>query len=254
MSKLYKGAMHPYICIGVKYMRLDKFIVGCSKASRSEVKKFVKNGRITVNNVVQKKSDIHIDEINDVITLDGQHLLYREFIYLMLNKPAGYISATYDKKLPVVVDLIPDEFKHFDAFPVGRLDIDTEGLLVLTNDGKFTHEVTSPKKNVYKTYYAKLDAPAQEEDIQTFLQGMNLGDFTTKTAYLEILDNPCEVFVKICEGKFHQVKRMCEKVGKKVIYLKRISIGDLHLDENLQLGESRELTKEELLLIRNEGK
>ena len=227
-------------------MRLDKFISNCGAASRSEVKKLVKNGCVTVNGVPAKKADISVDENGDVICVNGTELNYRKYIYLMLNKPQGYISATEDKHYPVVVDLIPEEYSHFNAFPVGRLDIDTEGLLILTNDGQFDHNMTSPKKNVYKRYFARLDKPAEEKDIEIFAAGMEFKEFTAKSAKLEIRENPKEVYIEIAEGKFHQVKRMCERVGKTVVYLKRVAIGSLVLDENLGLGEIRELTDEEL--------
>ena len=227
-------------------MRLDKFISNCGAASRSEVKKLVKNGCVTVNGVPAKKADISVDENGDVICVNGTELNYRKYIYLMLNKPQGYISATEDKHYPVVVDLIPEEYSHFNAFPVGRLDIDTEGLLILTNDGQFDHNMTSPKKNVYKRYFARLDKPAEKKDIEIFAAGMEFKEFTAKSAKLEICENPKEVYIEIAEGKFHQVKRMCERVGKTVVYLKRVAIGSLVLDENLGLGEIREFTDEEL--------
>lgn len=227
-------------------MRLDKFIVNCGKASRSEVRKLVRQGRVRVNGNVASKSDMNVNETSDIITLDGQSMVYREFVYLMLHKPAGYVSATVDKKFPPVTDLVPEEYSHFKVFPVGRLDIDTEGLLLLTNDGKFSHKITSPKKEVYKTYFARLDKSAEISDITTFENGMDLGDFAAKPAKLEICDDPCEVYVSVCEGKFHQVKRMCEKVDKTVCYLKRIKIGNLSLPDNLKIGDVRELTQSEM--------
>ncbi len=232
-------------------MRLDKYISSCGAATRSEIKKLVKAGAVSVNGQTAKKPDEKIDENNDVITVSGKELKYREFVYLMLNKPQGYISATEDKHYPVVVDLVPKEYSHFNVFPVGRLDIDTEGLLLLTNDGHFDHEMTSPKKNVYKRYFARLDKPAEEIDIEYFKQGMEFKDFTAKSAVLEITSNPCEVYIEIAEGKFHQVKRMCERVGKTVTYLKRVKIGDLKLDEELAPGEIRELSTDELNLLIN---
>ncbi len=232
-------------------MRLDKYISNCGAATRSEVKKLVKGGAVTVNGTAAKKADMKIDESTDVIEVMGERLIYREFVYLMLNKPQGYISATEDKHYPVVVDLVDEEYAHFNVFPVGRLDIDTEGLLLLTNDGHFDHELTSPKKNVYKRYFARVDKPMEEKDIDAFKQGMEFKDFTAKSARLEITSNPCEVYIEIAEGKFHQVKRMCERVGKNVTYLKRVKIGDLMLDEELGIGEMRELSEEELKLLIN---
>lgn len=230
-------------------MRLDKFVSNCGAATRSEVKKLVKNGAVTVNGVTAKKPDIKIDENNDVICVSGVELNYKKFVYLMLNKPEGYISATEDKHYPVVTELVPEEYAHYNVFPVGRLDIDTEGLLILTNDGQFDHSMTSPKKNVYKRYFARLDKPAEPEDIEVFKKGMEFKDFTAKSARLEITENPAEVYIEIAEGKFHQVKRMCERVGKNVIYLKRVAIGSLPLDEALEKGEVRPLTEDEMRLL-----
>ena len=198
---------------------------------------------------VVKKGDLHIDENKCEVYVGDKKIIYREFVYLMLNKPKGYISATEDKHYKTVIDLVPDEYSHFNVFPVGRLDIDTEGLLILSNDGAFAHNMTSPKKNVYKKYFAKLNEPACEEDIEIFKAGMEFKEFRAKSALLEITKNPQEVYISICEGKFHQVKRMCERVGKTVEYLKRVSIGKLELDTSLQLGEIRELTEEEIELL-----
>lgn len=230
-------------------MRLDRFISNCGYASRSEAKKLIKQGIVSVDNKTAKSADMNVSE--DAVVYVGQtELRYRKYVYLMLNKPDGYISATEDKKYPVVTDLVGEEYAHFNVFPVGRLDIDTEGLLILTNDGSLAHELTSPSKNVYKRYFARLNSEAEESDIAEFKNGMEFKDFTAKPALLEITDNPNEVYIEIAEGKFHQVKRMCERVGKNVTYLKRVSIGALKLDETLKTGEIRELTEDELKLIR----
>lgn len=226
-------------------MRIDKYISGCGYASRKEVKKLIKQGLVTVRGIVCKKAEEQVGEDSEVY-VNGERLVYREFVYLMLNKPQGYVSAVFDKKYPVVTDLVGEEYAHFEVFPVGRLDIDTEGLLLLTNDGKFAHEMTSPKKNVYKRYFARLDKPMVESDIEEFAKGMEFKEFTAKSARLEITDNPREVYIEIAEGKFHQVKRMCERVGKTVTYLKRVAVGSLTLDESLPLGGIRELTQEEM--------
>lgn len=226
-------------------MRIDKYIANCGYASRKDVKKLIKQGAVTVNGEVCKKAEAQVDE-DSVVCVNGEQLVYREFVYLMLNKPQDYVSAVFDKKYPVVTDLVDEEYAHFEVFPVGRLDIDTEGFLILTNDGQFAHEMTSPKKNVYKRYFARVDKPMEESDIEEFAKGMEFKDFTAKSARLEITDNPCEVYIEIAEGKFHQVKRMCERVGKTVIYLKRVSIGGVMLDESLPLGGVRELTQQEL--------
>lgn len=234
---------------GSKQMRIDKYIANCGYASRKDVKKLIKQGLVTVDGRVCKKPEEQADEQSKVC-VNGERLVYREFVYLMLNKPQGYVSAVFDKKYPVVTEFVGEEYAHFEVFPVGRLDIDTEGLLLLTNDGAFTHEMTSPKKNVYKRYFARVDKPMEESDKEEFARGMEFKDFTAKSARLEITENPCEVYIEIAEGKFHQVKRMCERVGKTVTYLKRVAIGSLKLDENLEIGEVRELTQEELDMLR----
>ena len=226
-------------------MRIDKYIANCGYASRKDVKKLIKQGAVTVNGEVCKKAEAQVDE-GGIVCVNGERLVYREFVYLMLNKPQGYVSAVFDKKYPVVTDLVDEEYAHFEVFPVGRLDIDTEGFLILTNDGQFAHEMTSPKKNVYKRYFARVDKPMEENDIEEFAKGMEFKEFTAKSARLEITDNPCEVYIEIAEGKFHQVKRMCERVGKNVVYLKRVAIGNVGLDESLPLGGARELTPQEL--------
>ena len=230
-------------------MRLDKFLSDCGFGTRKEVKAFIKKGIVSVNGVSEKDSGKNVSE-NDEVTVSGEKAVYREFVYIMMNKPQGYISATEDKHYPVVTDILSAEYKHFEPAPAGRLDIDTEGLLILTNDGKLNHELTSPKKDVYKTYFAILDKEAEESDIKAFADGMEFKEFTSKSAVLEICENKKEVYISIAEGKFHQVKRMCERVGKTVTYLKRVSMGDLKLDETLLPGEYRELTEEELKILK----
>lgn len=221
-------------------MRLDKFLSDSTDMSRKDIKQLIKKKSVTVNGGIITKPETQVEE-NDAVTVNGQAVLYRRFIYLMLNKPSGYVSATEDKKYPVVTDLVPKEYRHFDVFPAGRLDIDTEGLLILTNDGEFVHDITSPKKNVYKRYFARLDKPAGDEDISVFAEGMEFKDFTAKPARLEICVGGTEAYVEIAEGKFHQVKRMFERVGKTVLYLKRVSIGGLELPEDLAPGEVKEI-------------
>ena len=229
-------------------MRIDKYISDCGYASRKDVKKLIKQGLVFINGEVCKKPEEQTDE-NSIVEVDGERLIYREFVYLMLNKPQGCVSAVYDKKYPVVTEFVPEEYAHFEVYPVGRLDIDTEGLLILTNDGQFAHEMTSPKKDVYKRYFAVLDKPMEEKDVEIFAGGMEFKEFTAKSAKLEITENPNEVYIEIAEGKFHQVKRMCERVGKTVTYLKRVAIGNLKLDKSLEKGEVRELTKDELDML-----
>lgn len=229
-------------------MRLDKYIAACGNESRKDVKKLIKQGLVTVDGIVCTKAELQVNE-KSIVCVSGKEIYYRQFVYLMMNKPSGYVSAVFDKKYPVVTDLVGEEYAHFNVFPAGRLDIDTEGLLILTNDGQLAHEVTSPKKNVYKRYFARVDKPMNENDIKAFKQGMEFKEFTAKPAMLEITENPCEVYIEIAEGKFHQVKRMCERTGKNVIYLKRVGIGSLKLDANLKSGEVRELSDEELSLL-----
>ena len=235
-----------------KKQRTDKILSNLGYGSRSELKKFCKNGLVKVNGKVINNPGVQVDVENDEIIFDGEKVTYKEFIYLMLNKPDGYISATFDKRDPIVLDLIDKEDLVFEPFPVGRLDKDTEGLLVLTNDGQLAHRVLSPKKHVPKTYYAKIEGIVTEEDIKAFAKGVTLDDgYETMPAELIILksDEISEIELTIHEGKFHQVKRMFESVDKKVIYLKRLSMGKLKLDENLELGEYRELTDEEVKMI-----
>ena len=231
-------------------IRLDKFLSEASPYSRRDVRGLVKRGAVAVNGVPAKAPDMKVNENQDVVCVNGEHIIYRKYIYLMMNKPQGYLSATEDDRDPVVIDLLPEEYRHFSPFPVGRLDKDTEGLLLLTNDGQFDHELMSPRKNLFKRYYAELDLPAVEEDISAFASGMEFKEFTAKPARLEIdPDDPKKVFVEIAEGKYHQVKRMCERVGKTVIFLKRVAIGPLQLDETLAAGQVRELTQEEYALL-----
>ena len=230
-------------------IRLDKYLSNASSYSRKDVRGLVKRGAITVNGIAAKLADMKIDEENDLVCVNGERIVYRKFIYLMLNKPAGYLSATEDDRDPVVTDLVPEELRHFSVFPAGRLDKDTEGLLLLSNDGDFCHRLMSPRKSVFKRYFAQLDAPATKEDVELFASGMDLGDFTAAPGRLFLTENPCEVYVEIAEGKFHQVKRMCAKAGKNVLFLKRTAIGQLQLDPALQPGDIRELTESELALF-----
>ena len=231
-------------------MRLDKYLSDATPHSRKDVRNLVKRKAISVNGAVAGNVDMKINEEKGVVSVNGKVVFYRKFIYLMLNKPQGYLSATEDDRDPVVVDLVPEDLKHFAPFPVGRLDKDTEGLLLLTNDGQFDHELMSPRKNLYKRYYAELDAPAESQDIAQFAAGMVFKEFTAKPAILEIdPDDHKKIYVEIAEGKYHQVKRMCERIGKNVVFLKRIAIGDLKLDETLECGKVRELTAEELAIF-----
>lgn len=235
-----------------KKQRLDKVLSNLGYGSRAEIKRDCKRGMVIVNGKVENNPGLQVDTDKDEISFDGEIIQYREFVYIMLNKPDGYISATFDKYDPIVLDLIEPNLLVFEPFPVGRLDKDTEGLLVLTNDGQLSHRVLAPKSHVPKTYYAKIDGKVTEEDIYAFKEGVILDDgYKTMPAELVILESNdlSEIELTIHEGKFHQVKRMFESVGKKVTYLKRLSMGKLKLDESLDLGEYRELTEEEIRLI-----
>ncbi|MRH42802.1 pseudouridine synthase [Aquibacillus halophilus] len=229
-------------------MRIDKLLSNMGYGSRKEVKSLLKKGSVLKNDEAIKNSQSHVDPNEDIIKVYGEIVEYKEFIYLMMNKPPGYISATEDARESTVIDLLEPEDIIFEPFPVGRLDKDTEGLLLLTNDGKLAHQLLSPKKKVGKTYYAKIDGRVTEDDIITFNQGVALDDgYVTKPADLKILTRGeiSEIEVTIIEGKFHQVKRMFQAVEKEVIYLKRLSMGNLTLDPELQLGEYRELSDQE---------
>jgi 16S rRNA pseudouridine516 synthase len=232
---------------------LDKVLSNFGFGSRSEIKKLVKAGRVVVDGMAAKDASVYVDPENSNITVNGKKLNYRKFIYVMMNKPAGIISATYDAKLKTAIDILPEEFACFDLFPAGRLDIDTEGMLLLTNDGQLAHDILSPKKHVDKRYYALIDGQVTDEDVQRFADGVVIDDgYRTMPAELSVIRSGLrsEIELVLHEGKFHQVKRMFEAVGKKVVYLKRIQMGGLRLDESLEPGECRELTAEEVELLK----
>ena len=232
-------------------IRLDKFLADMGVGTRAEVKKYIRQGRVTVDEVVAKSPEMKVDTSVQTVCYDGAPIQYETYVYYMLNKPAGVISATRDANEKTVIDLIDDK-KRKDLFPVGRLDKDTEGLLLITNNGELAHNLLSPKKHVDKVYYARIEGVVTEEDQKAFLEGVSIGEGEiTRPAKLEILESDAisEIKLTIQEGKFHQVKRMFEAVGKKVIYLKRLSMGQLELDEQLALGEYRLLTQEEIELL-----
>lgn len=234
--------------------RIDKILSNLGYGTRKDLKKIVKNGMVQVNGVTIKDSAMKVDPEKDKIVINGEEIFYREFIYLMMNKPAGVISATFDNKDETVIDLLEVEHQVFEPFPVGRLDKDTVGLLLLTNDGDLNHRLISPKWKVDKVYFAKIDQKVTQEDIEKFKHGITLDDgYRCKEAILEIQkasEEGSEIVLTIQEGKFHQVKRMFEAVGKKVTYLKRIEFGTLPLDEDLEEGEYRELTEEEIAILK----
>lgn len=233
--------------------RLDKIIASQGKLSRSDVKKMVKGGRITVDGAVAKSADIKIDAEKSVIAIDGKALSYKKHIYIMLNKPQGVISASNDKTQQTVVDLVPPELFREGLFPAGRLDGDTTGFVLITDDGDFAHRILSPKNHIMKTYHAVLKSPLTEKDIERFKNGIELSDGTLcLEAEVRMLQTEVPTAeVKICEGKYHQVKRMFAALGNKVLYLRRVKMGELSLDESLREGECKEITADELLLIQN---
>ena len=251
-------------------IRLDKFLADTGAGTRSEVKIKIKKGQVTVNGEDVRKSDIKINPDSDEVCLDGKKLFYNEFEYFMLNKPQGVVSATTDTKDKTVVELIT-EAKRRDLFPVGRLDKDTEGLLIITNDGKLANKLLAPGKHVDKTYFAIIAGEVTKDTVLRFTEGIDIGDDKpTAPAKLKIIyddkdktynssgncDNiasegivKSKVEITVTEGRYHQIKRMFEAVGMKVTYLKRLSMGSLRLDESLKPGEYRRLTDEEVKLL-----
>lgn len=232
----------------VGMIRLDKYLADLSVGTRSEVKKYVRQGKVTVDGQIMKNPETKIEPDKQEVGFEGKILSYVEYEYYMLHKPAGVISASTDKKEKTVIDLIDSKVRK-DLFPVGRLDKDTEGLLLITNDGALAHRLLAPKKHVDKVYYAKVMGRVTEEDVKTFSEGLDIGQGdTANSSKLEVLksDEVSEIRLTIQEGKFHQVKRMFHAVGKEVVYLKRLSMGSLLLDETLSVGAYRPLTKEEV--------
>lgn len=237
-------------------MRIDKLLSNMGLGSRSEIKKHAKNGLIKINGQTHHNPAQIIDTEKDLVYFDDQLVEYKEFIYLMLNKPQGVVSATMDNFEDTVIDIMPEEFQSFKPFPVGRLDKDTEGLLILTNDGKLSHDLLSPKHHVDKKYFAIVQGPIGPKDILSFTKGLKLEDgYVTLPATLNVLkyddltnQSQCEVTIQ--EGKYHQVKRMFFAISSSVLYLKRIQMGSLKLDENLELGEFRILTDGEVELLK----
>ncbi len=231
--------------------RLDKVIANRGVASRREVKALVRQGRVLVDGVSAAAPDMKVAAETAVITVDGMTLGSERHIYLLLHKPAGVLTATEDKRQPTVLDLIPQELRRRDLAPVGRLDKDTEGLLLLTDDGELTHRLLSPKYHVDKVYYARVEGVPDEQDAAAFAEGLLLGDgLQCLPAKLEPLGGG-ECLVTLREGKFHQVKRMLASRGKPVQYLKRLSMGPLRLEPELAAGQCRLLTEEELFALRN---
>ena len=233
-------------------IRLDKFLAEMKKGTRSQVKEAVRKGRVTVDGAVCRSSDFKFDPEVSGVCMDGEPVSYARMEYFMLNKPQGVVSATEDNLHPTVISLIGDA-KRKDLFPVGRLDIDTEGLLLITNDGKLAHELLSPKKHVDKTYFVRLRDELSEEDCKKLCEGVDIGEknLTMPAEITEYEPEGRQCFITIREGKFHQVKRMFAAVGNEVLYLKRLSMGSLILDETLQPGQYRKLSEEEIERLKN---
>ncbi|REE84383.1 16S rRNA pseudouridine516 synthase [Paenibacillus taihuensis] len=242
-----------------KRMRLDKLLSNMGFGTRSEIRKVVKQGRVTVDGAVVKDFGLNLDPDSQTVMIDDEKVIYKDTIYVMLNKPQGVISATEDTRDRTVIDLLDPDDQVLQPFPVGRLDKDTEGLLLLTNDGKLAHDLLSPKKHVPKTYEAIVHGDVDASDQEAFAEGVTLDDgYKTMPAKLIIGEKESRedgiysrITLTIHEGKFHQVKRMFEAVGKKVVYLRRISMGPLALDESLPLGSYRPLTEAELESLQN---
>ena len=233
-------------------MRLDKYLCSCGTGTRTEVKKIIKSKRVKVNDKIIDKSDFKVDETMTV-TLDNKVIEYNQYTYIMLNKPSGYLSATRDNNKDTVIDLLEEKYHKIGLFPAGRLDRDTVGLVILTNDGDFAHNTLSPKKHVPKTYIAHIEGTLPADACEIFNKGVILKDFTCESADLiieETHNNYTVVRVTIHEGKYHQIKRMFLSLGCKVIYLKRISFGEIELDNNLKEGEYRLLNPEEMKFVK----
>lgn len=236
-------------------IRLDKFLSEMGVGTRQEVKQYIRKGKVEVDGEIEKRPELKVDETKANVTLDGERIGYASYVYYMLNKPSGVVSATEDKREKTVIDLIKGQ-KRKDLFPVGRLDKDTEGLLLITNDGDLAHQLLSPKKHVDKVYRARIEGQVTAEDAALFAKGLEIDDedgaWRAMPAKLNILSSgpESEVEITIREGKFHQIKRMFEAVDKKVVYLKRLSMGSLRLDETLALGEYRELTEDEVQALK----
>ena len=236
-------------------IRLDKYLADMKAGTRSEVKEYIRKGRVQVDEITVKKPEQKVDIMTQKVFLDGRMISYVTMEYYMLNKPAGVVSATEDKNDKTVIDLVPKPHAK-DIFPVGRLDKDTEGLLIITNDGETAHRLLSPKKHVDKTYFVRTSGgEIGTEEVEKLENGVDIGEEKlTLPAEIEMLKNGeiSESLLTIREGKFHQVKRMFKAVGREVIYLKRISMGNIKLDESLEKGECRKLSEDEIKIITGE--
>ena len=228
--------------------RIDKIISSQTGYTRKEVHELIKKKRVQLNNEIILKKDIKVDTKTDIIKVDNKEITIKKNIYLILNKPKGYISATNDKTMPTVLELVPMEYIHRNLFPAGRLDKDTTGFMIITDDGDFAHNILSPQKHIKKKYKVTIDIPLTHEMVKSFKEGVNLIDGECKSSDLEIIDKYTG-YVTLTEGRYHQIKRMFGCFSAKVIELERISMGNLMLPPDLKQGECRELTEEEINLI-----
>lgn len=233
-------------------MRLDKLLSECGLASRSEAARAARAGKLRVNGEAVRKADVKVDPDRDLVEYCGERVVYRRFLYLMLNKPDGYVSATEDGRDPTVTELLPEEYRRQGLFPCGRLDKHTLGLMLLTNDGQLSHRLLAPKSHVSKTYAFRVKFPLSEEDVFALEGGVDIGGYVTKPCRVELLDS-CEGHITITEGKYHQIKLMMQAVHNQITYLERISFGSLCLDPSLARGEWRPLTEEELFALQSEA-
>lgn len=229
--------------------RIDKIISSQGKYTRSEIKRLASQGKVIVNGEVVKKTDLKVDKFSSKIIINGEKLNFKEHLYLILNKPKGYVSATEDKRDKTVLDLVPNDLYRTSLFPAGRLDKDTTGLMIITDDGKLAHDILAPRKHIKKIYEVILDIPVNEEMVERFAEGIKLNDGKCKSAILEITgENKCNV--TITEGRYHQIKRMFGCCNAKIVELNRICMGQLFLPKDLEIGKCRELTIEELKLLK----
>ena len=234
-------------------MRLDKFIVESGLASRSEITKVAKGGGVKVNGQVVRRASGHIDPTTDTVTYLGKEVIWREFTYVMLNKPEGYVSATEDDKFPTVLTLLPEELQRIGLFPCGRLDKNTLGLMLLTNNGPLSHKLLSPKNHVSKKYRFTVKFPISEADVAELESGVDIGGYVTAPCKVEMIADK-EGYITLTEGKYHQIKLMAEAVHNQITYLERVTFGPISLDESLERGQWRYLTEEEQTALEAHGK
>ena len=234
-------------------MRLDKFIVESGLASRSEITKVAKNGGVTVNGIAVRRVSGHIDPTVDKVTYQGKEVIWREFTYVMLNKPDGYVSATDDLLNPTVLSLLPDELQKIGLFPCGRLDKNTLGLMILMNNGPLSHKLLAPKNHVSKKYRFTVKFPISEQDIADLERGVDIGGYFTAPCTVEMIDEK-NGYITLTEGKYHQIKLMAEAVHNQITYLERVTFGPVALDESLERGQWRYLTEDEEKALENHGR